>query len=180
MPSAKLAAVLCAAAVVLAGCATVPAPGTPDASGKPAASAADRYPESYRERIAEVMHRTRAACVAEDYQPYFRKTACLPTGITDEMTRDRTRITAAQKRAARALFTMTRSLNEETRRIMIETGDPELVERAESSRLLREPKINALQESLLDGSITWGEYNAERRRLARSASDAGESDESAE
>ena len=99
-----------------------------------------------------------SACVAQDNQPYYRKTACLPSGITDEMTKDSTRITAAQKRAAEAVFAFTHELNEETRRIMRETQDPALAARAELSQRLRDPQINTLQEDLLSGKITWGEY----------------------
>ena len=97
--------------------------------------------------------------MAQDNQPYYRKTACLPSGITDEMTKDSTRITAAQKRAAEAVFAFTHELNEETRRIMRETQDPALAARAELSQRLRDPQINTLQEDLLSGKITWGEYN---------------------
>lgn len=95
----------------------------------------------------------RAACAAQDNQPYYRKTACLPSGITDEMTKDSTRITAAQKRAAEAVFAFTHELNEETRRIMRETQDPALAARAELSQRLRDPQINTLQEDRCQGKL---------------------------
>ena len=56
--------------------------------------------------------------------------------------------------------------DEETRRIMRETQDPALAARAELSQRLRDPQINTLQEDLLSGKITWGEYNTARRALA--------------
>ena len=124
----------------------------------------------YRARIEEVAARMRAACVADDYQPYFRKTACLPGGITEEMLADRTRITAAQKRAAQKVFALTHALNEETRRIMIESGTPEERARALASQSERDPLISALQEDLLAGRITWGTYNARRLELHHAAS----------
>ena len=85
------------------------------------------------------------------------------------MTKDSTRITAAQKRAAETVFAFTHELNEETRRIMRETQDPALAARAELSERLRDPQINTLQEDLLSGKITWGEYNTARRALAEAA-----------
>ena len=83
---------------------------------------------------------------------------------------DKTKLLAnihrAQKRAAEAVFAFTHELNEETRRIMRETQDPALAARAELSQRLRDPQINTLQEDLLSGKITWGEYNTARRALA--------------
>ena len=150
----KTAALFVVLVTSLAGCSTTLAPqrsasGTSTETVRPIHQQEDEAePQSYRERIEVVVQRMRAACVAQDNQPYYRKTACLPSGITDEMTKDSTRITAAQKRAAEAVFAFTHELNEETRRIM------------------RDPQINTLQEDLLSGKITWGEYNTARRALA--------------
>ena len=160
----KTAALFVVLVTSLVGCSTTLAPqrsasGTSTETIQPIHQQEDEAePQSYRERIEVVVQRMRAACVAQDNQPYYRKTACLPSGITDEMTKDSTRITAAQKRA--------HELNEETRRIMRETQDPALAARAELSQRLRDPQINTLQEDLLSGKITWGEYNTARRALA--------------
>lgn len=178
----RLAALLASALLVLAGCAATTTPRAPAGGGAVtaaelaappahgAAPAADPHSAGYRARIEEVASRMRAACVADDYQPYFKKTACLPGGITEEMLADRTRITAAQKRAAREVFALTHALNEETRRIMIESGTPEERARALASQSERDPLISALQEDLLSGRITWGGYNARRLELHRAAS----------
>ena len=120
----KTAALFVVLVTSLAGCSTTLAPqrsasGTSTETVRPIHQQEDEAePQSYRERIEVVVQRMRAACVAQDNQPYYRKTACLPSGITDEMTKDSTRITAAQKRAAEAVFAFTHELNEETRRIM--------------------------------------------------------------
>ena len=157
--------------LVLTGCAATTSSRAPAAGPAAEASrAADLHSAGYRARIEEVVVRMRAACVADDYQPYFKKTACLPGGITEEMLADRTRITAAQKRAAREVFALTHALNEETRRIMIESGTPEERARALASQSERDPLISALQEDLLAGRITWGGYNARRLELQRAAS----------
>ena len=158
----KTAALFVVLVTSLVGCSTTLAPQR-SASGRSTETVRpihqqedEAEPQSYRERIEVVVQRMRAACVAQDNQPYYRKTACLPSGITDEMTKDSTRITVAQKRAAEAVFAFTHELNEETRRIMRETQDPALAARAELSQRLRDPQINTLQEDLLSGKITWG------------------------
>lgn len=174
-----LAPLFACALLVLTGCAATtssraPAAGPAAEASAPAAHEASRtadpHSAGYRARIEEVAARMRAACVADDYQPYFKKTACLPGGITEEMLADRTRITAAQKRAAREVFALTHALNEETRRIMIESGTPEERARALASHSERDPLISALQKDLLAGRITWGGYNARRLELHRAAS----------
>ncbi|MDO5532728.1 hypothetical protein [Sutterella sp.] len=142
-------------ALLLSGCAATLQP----AVEKPG------LPEEYENRIDDVRSRMRAACVARDYQPYFRKTACLPSGITAAMMNDRTRITGEQKRAAERVFVLTHELNEETRRIMIESGVLELAQSAAASRAERDPMILELQNQLLEGRITWGEYNRARFSL---------------
>ena len=104
----KTAALFVVLVTSLVGCSTTLAPqrsasGTSTETVRPIHQQEDEAePQSYRERIEVVVQRMRAACVAQDNQPYYRKTACLPSGITDEMTKDSTRITAAQKRAAEA------------------------------------------------------------------------------
>lgn len=119
--------------------------------------------EAERDRIGE---RLRAACVSPKYKPYFAKTACLPAGITDQMTTDQTRITAAQKQAAKAVFELSHELSEEMRDFMVNTGLPALIDQAEGSRRRTDPLIEDLQNRLLSGQITWGQYNSERRYLA--------------
>lgn len=169
--SARLCCSLLLGALLLAGCAVPPA-NKADAPSAEAPAAAQRAPQSLRRepsqyelRITEVSNRMRAACVAEAFQPYFRKSACLPNGITEAMLSDRTRITREQRRAAEGVFELTHELNEETRRIMIETGTPQEARIAEEFRTLSDPRIEAMQEGLLKGTLTWGEYNMRRLEL---------------
>ena len=155
----KTAALFVVLVTSLVGCSTTLAPqrsasGTSTETVRPIHQQEDEAePQSYRERIEVVVQRMRAACVAQDNQPYYRKTACLPSGITDEMTKDSTRITAAQKRAAEAVFAFTHELNEETRRIMRETQDPALAARAELSQRLRDPQLNTLRKICCQGKL---------------------------
>lgn len=169
--SARLCCSLVLSALLLAGCAVPPADQsdissihTTDAENNRTHSLR-REPSQYELRFTEVSNRLRAACVAEAFQPYFRKSACLPNGITEAMLNDRTRITREQRRAAEGVFELTRELNEDTRRIMIETGTPQEARIAEESRTLSDPRIEAMQEGLLKGTLTWGEYNMRRLEL---------------
>lgn len=169
--SARLCCSLILGALLLAGCAVPPsnkadAPSAEaPAAAQPAPQSLRREPSQYELRITEVSNRMRAACVAEAFQPYFRKSACLPNGITEAMLSDRTRITREQRRATEGVFELTHELNEETRRIMIETGTPQEARIAEESRTLSDPRIEAMQEGLLKGTLTWGEYNMRRLEL---------------
>lgn len=131
---------------------------------------------AYHDQVERVAQRLRAACVSPDYRAYYAKTACLPSGITPKMLEDRTRITKAQKTAAQAVFNITKELSDETRAIMIKTGLPEYMDLAESSRTKADPKIRAMQQGLLEGRLTWGEYNKARLALAQAWRD--EDDES--
>lgn len=131
---------------------------------------------AYHDQVERVAQRLRAACVSPDYRAYYAKTACLPSGITPKMLEDRTRITNAQRTAAQAVFNITRELSDETRAIMIKTGLPEYMDLAESSRTQADPKIRAMQQGLLEGRLTWGEYNKARLALAQAWRD--EDDES--
>ncbi len=141
---------------------------------KPQADCVDERAKLFNAKADDVANRLRAACVAPKYKPYFSKTACLPAGITDAMTADKTKITQAQKKAAEEVFSLFRALSEETRTVMLQTGLPEYIDRAEQARRKLDPLANDLQNRLLSGKITWGQYNAERKALACRAEDAAD------
>lgn len=122
--------------------------------------------DALSDRFEAVGVRMRAICVSPENRAYFNKTACLPSGITEEMTKDTSRITKAQKRAAEQVFRATHELNEETRDLMLKSGIPSYMDDAIESRRTIDPAIKDLQNRLLSGKITWGEYNRERRELA--------------
>ena len=160
-----------AACLLVGGCAT--SPSLPVGSAAPAAPVAPvaespDAPSAYRKRVADVMLRMRATCVAQGLQPYFRKTACLSSGITDAMLRDRSKITREQRRAAEQVFSITKDLNAETRRVMTESGTPAEAKLAEASKR-HDPAIEENQAKLLSGEITWGEYNVRRKALHEQA-----------
>ncbi len=162
MPSrfpGALAAVF--ASLTLFGCsAVIPVPeGEPDQTES-------REERELRERFEDVAARLRAACVASDHQAYYRKTACLPSGITGKMLADRSSITKAERTAAAKVFAITNQLNRDSQELMLASGVPAYMKQAERSRREIEPKIQAMQNALLRGRITWGEYNRMRIDLA--------------
>ena len=125
----------------------------------------DPVTEQYNERIAAVAREVRAVCSAAVNQAYFSRTPCLPSGMHESHLRDRTRITAEQKKAAARVFEHLRRLNEETRTLMTESGNAELMTLARRSRESVDPKIHEIQSALISGSITWGEYNRSRLEI---------------
>lgn len=147
-----------AALLLLTGCAVTPSGTAPT----PEASAAG--PSAYEVRIAEVREELRQVCFDPDLQAYFQKTPCLASSITDAMTRERSRITPQERLAAEAVFTRTQDINTKTLVMMEQSGSRRLAALAALARS-NTAAVDALQESLLSGRITWGEYNAERRAL---------------
>lgn len=159
------------AALFLSGCAGVSQERTSGLDSLGNAPASVRA--AYEARIFKVRDDLRAACFSQELQSYYRMTPCLASGITRAMMRDNSRITREQRTAAQKVFALTKELNDETLRIMEETGAPELMARATQARAAL-PAAEALQADLLEGRITWGEYNTRRRALHTQA--AGQSD----
>ncbi len=155
----------------LAGCAVPPpAPETEQPAVVEADPVVDeqehRALDALSDRFEVVGVRMRAICVSPENRAYYNKTACLPSGITEAMLKDTSRITKAQKRAAEQVFNATHTLNEETRDLMLKSGIPSYMDEAIESRRTIDPAVKDLQNRLLSGKITWGEYNRERRDLA--------------
>ena len=160
--------IISAASVLgLAGCtATLNQEKAPATVDLHASDNAGHYQNSeYVEQIAAVSKEMRGICASSAFQSYYKKTACFPSGITEHQLRDRTRITKEQRRAAVRLFALQHELNAKTRTIMIQSGDSEMVALAEYSKDRVIPAVEALQDALLSGAMTWGEYNVARLRL---------------
>lgn len=165
---------LLAAGLLLSACASVEptapqtAPSEEEArQAEIAAARLDAAELAYHDQSERVAQRLRAACVSPEYRAYYAKTPCLPSGITPKMLEDRTRITRAQRNAARAVFEITNALSAQTREVMIQTGLPEYIALAERSKQTIDPQVRAMQEGLLSGKLTWGQYNQLRLELAQ-------------
>lgn len=146
-----------------------------------AAARLDAAELAYHDQSERVAQRLRAACVSPEHHAYYAKTACLPSGITPKMLEDRTRITRAQQTAARAVFEITNALSAQTREVMVQTGLPEYIALAERSKQAIDPQVRAMQEGLLSGKLTWGQYNQLRLELAQAwPTDAAEPEDEPE
>lgn len=172
-PRLSLLTVSFAMLSLLAGCATAPTSTDPDAGAQHEVPTARRHTiserfakttdnELYNERIAQVSRDIRAICTSPANRPYYAKTPCLPSGMTEAHLKDGSRITPEARRIAERVFASLHKLNEDTRSLMISSGDARLIMLARHSREVVDPKIAALQSSLLKGAMTWAEYNRAR------------------
>lgn len=116
-----------------------------------------------QERFLALPGMYRQICLAPELAPYFDKTPCLPSMATKAHVSDTTRITPIQAAAMRQAVSEIRELNDETRRLMIESGLEPYASHAREAALTYDPLVVTNQNALINGDITWGEYN--RRRL---------------
>ena len=116
-----------------------------------------------QERFLALPGMYRQICLAPELAPYFDKTPCLPSMVTKKHLKDTSRITPVQTAAMRQAVSEIRELNDETRRLMIESGLEPYASHARQAALTLDPLIVTNQNALINGEITWGEYN--RRRL---------------
>ena len=126
--------------------------------------------EQYHERIAIVARDIRAICTAPANQLYYTRTPCLPAGMTEAHLRDPARLTAQAQVVTKRIFDQLHQLNEETRALMMASGDPDLIRLARRSREVGDPQIKNIQDALLSGKITWGEYNRARLEIFETSS----------
>ncbi len=116
-----------------------------------------------QERFLALPGMYRQICLAPELAPYFDKTPCLPSMATKAHVNDTTRITPVQAAAMRQAVSEIRELNDETRRLMIESGLEPYASHARHAASTLDPLVVTNQNALINGEITWGEYN--RRRL---------------
>lgn len=160
---------------LLGGCAVTPT--STESKHQSIETAVDREPlsqsnEHYNERITQVSRDVRAICTSPANRLYYAKTPCLPAGMTEAHLKDRSRITPDAKRVAERVFESLHKINEDTRDLMMSTGNPRLIELAQHSREVVDPKIEAIQSSLLKGAMTWGEYNRARLEVYESSKES--------
>lgn len=151
----------CSATLLLAACgAPSPSPDEDLRGAGPTTITPD-----YRARIAAVTRLMAEICSRESTQAYYAKTPCLPSGMKRSQVSDASRATWAEKQAAREAFAAMKQMNEETRRLMTASGLEEYRAIVQHSREKVDPRVERMQNGLLSGVLTWGEYNRERLRL---------------
>ncbi|MDO4937271.1 MAG: hypothetical protein Q4E62_05075 [Sutterellaceae bacterium] len=122
-----------------------------------------------KERFRAVGGVLREICTSDEFAPYFAKTPCLATDVTDRQKKDRTKITEAQKKAMTAAVAEIEELNRQTRELMIESQLEPYVSLALHAQNETDVLVKTNQDNLLSGEITWGQYNTWREAIARRA-----------
>ena len=134
----------------------------PFKGGKPSADAIAK-------RFAEAKNLMDRICRQPSNRAYFAKTPCWATTLTEEQASDTSRITDEESRAAQRVFLQTATVNHKTRRMMLASGIASHQDAVRRSESVNDPKVRDMQNKLLSGQISWGEYNRRRQALTRRA-----------
>ena len=134
----------------------------PFGGGKP-------YADAIAKRFTEAKNLMERICRQPSNQAYFAKTPCWATKLTDAQASDSSRITDEESRAAQRVFLQTATVNNKTRRMMLASGIDSHRDAVRRSESVNDPRVKDMQNKLLSGQITWGEYNRRRQALTRRA-----------
>ena len=110
---------------------------------------------------ASRLEKAKALCAKPEYAPLFVKSPCFPTDITFEQIADNTKITPEQKAIGLKCWTEVDALSKENIEVLRIHGDIQMADYFESIL----PEIDKYNLDLLNGVITWGEYNQRRKDL---------------
>ena len=115
-----------------------------------------------QELIDKLKQQSDERCASPEFKSYYEKTPCLTNQINFQYVSDTSKITPAQKKA----FLKVRSAIDETQRERIridrETGFAWTADVMEQYLI---PPNDANNLDLMNGKITWGEYNTKRRDI---------------
>lgn len=127
----------------------------------------EKTSEDVARRFQEVKGLMDRVCSQPSNQPYFAKTPCIATSLSDSQASDTSKATAQEVQAARRVFRQIDAINEKTRKIMIASGQDAHEDAVRSSQTRLDPKVKENQDALLTGRRSWGEYNRARLELTR-------------
>jgi hypothetical protein len=115
-----------------------------------------------QEMLDKLKQQSDARCLSPEYKAYYDKTPCLANQINFQYVADTSKITPAQKKA----FLSVRAAIDDTQRQRIqidrETGFGWAAEVMEQYLI---PPNDANNLDLMNGKVTWGEYNTKRRDI---------------
>ena len=115
-----------------------------------------------QELLDKIKQQSDERCVSPEYKPYYEKTPCLANQINFQYVADTSKITPVQKKA----FLKVRAAIDELQRQRIqvdrETGFGWAADVMEQYLI---PPNDANNLDLMNGKITWGEYNTKRRDI---------------
>jgi hypothetical protein len=107
----------------------------------------------------------KAVCAKQEYAPLFVKTSCNVKDITFEQIADNTKITTEQKTIFLKYRTEFEAVGKEHRSYMRKVIVREIHKRWLDYNESTLPEIDKNNLDLLNGVITWGEYNQRRKDL---------------
>lgn len=120
-----------------------------------------------KERFRAVGGVLREICTADEFAPYYDKTPCLASQMSKKHLADKSKITTKQAKAMQNALVELDNLNTETRRMMTASQLEPYVTLARDADQITDALARINQQKLLSGTITWGEYNRERARIAQ-------------
>lgn len=129
--------------------------------------------EDVAQRFQAVNGLMERVCAQPSNRPYFAKTPCLATTISNEQASDSSKATDAEIAAAKRVFAQIAAINEKTRAIMRASGQDAHEDAVRLSESTIDPVVRENQSALIDKRITWGEYNTRRSILTRRARRGG-------
>jgi hypothetical protein len=112
--------------------------------------------------LDKLKQQTDSRCANPEFKPYYEKTPCLANQINFQYVSDTSKITQVQKKAFQNLRSAIDENQRERVRVDRETGFGWAADLMEQFLI---PPNDANNLELLNGKITWGEYNTKRRDI---------------
>ena len=112
--------------------------------------------------LDKLKQQTDSRCASPEFKPYYEKTPCLANQINFQYVSDNSKITAIQKKVIQNLRSAIDENQRERVRVDRETGFGWAADLMEQFLI---PPNDANNLDLLNGKITWGEYNTKRRDI---------------
>jgi hypothetical protein len=112
--------------------------------------------------LDKLKQQTDSRCADSEFRPYYEKTPCLANQINFQYVSDTSKITPIQKKVFQKLRSAIDENQRERIRVDRETGFGWAADLIEQYLI---PPNDANNLDLLNGKITWGEYNTKRRDI---------------
>jgi hypothetical protein len=112
--------------------------------------------------LDKLKQQTDSRCANSEFKPYYEKTPCLANQINFQYVSDTSKITPTQKKVFLNLRSAIDENQRERVRVDRETGFGWAADLMEQFLI---PPNDANNLDLLNGKITWGEYNTKRRDI---------------
>ncbi len=112
--------------------------------------------------LDKLKQQTDSRCADSEFRPYYEKTPCLANQINFQYVSDTSKITPIQKKVFQKLRSAIDENQRERIRVDRETGFGWAADLMEQFLI---PPNDANNLDLLNGKITWGEYNTKRRDI---------------